>query len=37
MKPFTVQENMKMLNEAGFRDVDMFFKWNNFAGFVAIK
>lgn len=37
MRPYTVQENIEMLNNAGFKDVDTFFKWNNFAGFVAIK
>lgn len=37
MKPNTVEENIHMLSDAGFQDVDMFFKWNNFAGFLAIK
>lgn len=37
MKPYTVNENIHMLKEAGFKDIDMFFKWNNFSGFVAIK
>lgn len=37
MKPYTVDENIHMLKEAGFRDIDIFFKWNNFVGFVALK
>lgn len=37
MKPYTVNENLEMLTNAGFRDTDIFFKWNNFVGFVAIK
>lgn len=37
MKPYTVSENIYMLESAGFKDVDMFFKWNNFVGFIAIK
>jgi tRNA (cmo5U34)-methyltransferase len=37
MKPYTVDENIEILENAGFRDIDIFFKWNNFVGFVAIK
>jgi len=37
LRPLTVDENMKLLYNAGFKDVDMFFKWNNFAGLIAIK
>lgn len=37
LKPYTVNENLEMLKRAGFNDVDMFLKWNNFAGFIAIK
>lgn len=37
LKPYTVKENIEMLEIAGFKDIDMFFKWNNFAGFIAIK
>jgi tRNA (cmo5U34)-methyltransferase len=37
MKPYTVDENMELLHNAGFKDMDIFFKWNNFVGFVAIK
>lgn len=37
MKPYTVEENMELLHTAGFKDIDIFFKWNNFVGFVALK
>lgn len=37
MKPYTVNENMELLHNAGFKDTDVFFKWNNFIGLVAIK
>lgn len=37
LQPYTVDENIQMLQEAGFRDIDTFFKWNNFVGFIAIK
>lgn len=37
MRPLSVSENMYLLRNAGFKDVDMFFKWGNFAGFIAIK
>lgn len=37
MSPNTVQENISMLEGAGFKDVDIFFKWCNFVGFIAIK
>jgi len=37
MKPYTVDENIKLLKNAGFKDIDKFFKWNNFVGFIAIK
>jgi len=35
--PWTVGENINLLMEAGFPSAEMFFKWNNFAGFVALK
>ena len=35
--PWTVKENGNLLNSAGFSTVDLFFKWNNFAGFIALK
>ena len=37
LSPLTASENVRMLHEAGFRNVDMFMKWYNFAGFLAIK
>jgi tRNA (cmo5U34)-methyltransferase len=36
MRPYTLKENIELLDKAGFKDIDTFFKWNNFAGFVAI-
>ena len=35
--PLTVKKNSNLLNSAGFSTVDLFFKWNNFAGFIALK
>ena len=35
--PWTVKQNSHLLNSAGFSTVDLFFKWNNFAGFIALK
>ena len=35
--PFTVDENITLLREAGFSQVDIFCKWFNFASFVALK
>lgn len=35
--PFTVEENMQLLTEAGFSEVEIFCKWFNFASFVARK
>lgn len=35
--PYRVQENCDLLRRCGFREVDVFFKWNNFAGFMAVK
>lgn len=37
LTPWTVGENIDLLMEAGFTSEEMFFKWNNFAGFVALK
>lgn len=37
MKPYTVDENIELLKNAGFEDIDTFFKWNNFVGFIAVK
>ncbi|MFO1207329.1 MAG: carboxy-S-adenosyl-L-methionine synthase CmoA [Burkholderiales bacterium] len=35
--PYKLLENRELLLKSGFRYVDVFFKWYNFAGIVAIK
>ena len=35
--PYRPEENDAMLRQAGFRSVDMFFKWYNFCGLIARK
>ena len=35
--PWTVEQNSGLIKSAGFSTVDLFFKWNNFAGFIALK
>ncbi len=35
--PYKLLENREMLLRAGFRYVDVFFKWYNFCGMVAVK
>ena len=35
--PYKLLENRELLLNSGFRAVDVFFKWYNFAGMVAIK
>ncbi len=35
--PFSVDENLAMLKKAGFTSVETYFRWFNFASFVAIK
>lgn len=35
--PYRLQENRDLFLGAGFREVEVFFKWYNFAGFVAVK
>jgi len=35
--PYRAEENAVMLRQAGFRGVDMFFKWYNFCGLIARK
>lgn len=37
MKPLTENQNKEMLKRAGFTKVETFFRWNNFAGFIAVK
>ncbi|MDH5763189.1 MAG: tRNA (cmo5U34)-methyltransferase, partial [Nitrospinota bacterium] len=35
--PLKPEKNRDLLVRAGFRQVDIFFKWFNFAGFLAVK
>ena len=35
--PYRLDENIDLLNRCGFETVDLFFKWYNFAGFIAVK
>jgi len=35
--PYTMNENLQMLQNAGFKDVEIIFRWNNFATFIAFK
>jgi len=35
--PYRTDENIQMLSEAGFDYIDLYFKWFNFASFIAIK
>lgn len=35
--PYRMEENMELLKEAGFASVEIFFKWFNFASFIAVK
>jgi tRNA (cmo5U34)-methyltransferase len=35
--PYKLSENVIMLREAGFTQVEIFFKWYNFSGFIAKK
>ena len=35
--PYKLSENITLLREAGFSHVEVFFKWYNFSGFIAIK
>ena len=35
--PFTIEENIKMCKDAGFRSVDTIFQWANFVTFIAKK
>jgi tRNA (cmo5U34)-methyltransferase len=37
LKPITVAENRALLHQSGFPWVEIFFKWYNWAGFLAIK
>ena len=35
--PYRLEENKELLRAAGFRNVDVFFKWYNFCGMLALK
>jgi tRNA (cmo5U34)-methyltransferase len=35
--PYTLSEDIQLLKNAGFHSCETFFKWHNFAGFVALK
>jgi len=35
--PFSLQENLTLLKEAGFDEVEVFFKWFNFTALIALK
>ncbi|MCI5150693.1 MAG: methyltransferase domain-containing protein, partial [Candidatus Electrothrix sp. MAN1_4] len=35
--PFTPEENISLLKASGFQEAEMFFRWINFASFVALK
>jgi tRNA (cmo5U34)-methyltransferase len=35
--PYRLDENLRLLRRCGFQHVDVFFKWYNFCGIVAIK
>lgn len=35
--PFSVEENLALLDRTGFSPVETFFRWFNFASFVAVK
>ena len=35
--PYRVNENTELLEKSGFEHVDIFFKWYNFCGFLAVK
>ena len=35
--PYTSKENIAMLENAGFKRIESFFKWANFESFIAFK
>ena len=37
MKPLTLEENINILKESGFSECEVFLKYNNFVGIMAIK
>jgi tRNA (cmo5U34)-methyltransferase len=37
LKPLTANENIDLLSQTGYSRVEVFFKWYNWAGFLAVK
>ena len=37
LKPLTANENIDLLRQTGYSQVEVFFKWYNWAGFLAVK
>ncbi|AFZ28268.1 methylase involved in ubiquinone/menaquinone biosynthesis (plasmid) [Cylindrospermum stagnale PCC 7417] len=37
LNPLTLQQNLELLSESGFSDIEIFFKWYNFSGLIAVK
>ncbi|WP_454859367.1 carboxy-S-adenosyl-L-methionine synthase CmoA [Rhizobium binxianense] len=35
--PYRLEENVQLLKETGFRSVEIFFRWYNFCGIIAVK
>ncbi|MBL0721458.1 MAG: carboxy-S-adenosyl-L-methionine synthase CmoA, partial [Sulfurovum sp.] len=35
--PFTIEENIQMCKDAGFREITTIFQWANFVTFIATK
>jgi tRNA (cmo5U34)-methyltransferase len=35
--PYKLEENIALLTKCGFKSVDVFFKWYNFCGIIAVK
>jgi tRNA (cmo5U34)-methyltransferase len=35
--PYRLDENVQLLKEVGFRSVEVFFRWYNFCGIIAVK
>jgi tRNA (cmo5U34)-methyltransferase len=35
--PYRIEENQKLLTDAGFRSAEVFFRWYNFCGIIAVK
>jgi tRNA (cmo5U34)-methyltransferase len=37
LKPLTTDENIELLKQTGYSRIEVFFKWYNWAGFLAVK